>query len=335
MATVRAAGIRSFADVVRELGADPVTFVRAAGLDVAVLDHDEVPIAEARLADLLEQAASGLGCADLGLRMAARHDLDTLGPLAVMLANCRTGADALAATQRYLAVHADAVHVDLVADPGGQPGLIALRYRGQLPGPPPVQAMDAGIGFLHRALGLLFGDDYGLVDVWLSYQPVAGPECYRRFYGVPVRFATADSLLRVREDLLERPVTGAREELRRQAEAYLRTLLPQTGDVPGRVRTVIDELLVFGAVPMRTVARTLAMHPRTLQRRLAEHGTTYAHIVDNLRRDRARHYLIETRLPFQVVSTRLGFAEQATFSRACHRWWGVPPRRVRAPGGPR
>ncbi|MEU4163477.1 AraC family transcriptional regulator ligand-binding domain-containing protein [Actinoplanes sp. NPDC026670] len=411
MATVRAAGIRGFAEVVRELGADPLPFVRAAGLDPAVLDHDDLPIEQSRLSTLLQSAAAGLNCPDLGLRMAARHGLDTLGPLAVMLANCRTGADALATTQRYLTVHSDALHVDQIPDPDGVPGAIALRYRGHPPGPPPVQATDAGIGFLHRALCLLFAapdapdaalraDDaagagsygYGLLDVRLSYYPaeypspdrssdrfsdrfsgrssdrspdrssdrspvrssegspvcssgrasdrtpvhdpdpssVAGAGCYERFYRAPVRFGEPESLLRVPEALLARPISGAHEDLRIRAEAYLRTLLPDVDDMTGQIRTVIDGMLVFGAVPMEAVARALSLHPRTLQRRLAAQGTTFAHIVDNIRRDRARQYLTETTMPFGDVSSRLGFAEQATFSRACHRWWGVPPRRVRA-----
>ncbi|BEL05110.1 AraC family transcriptional regulator [Actinoplanes sichuanensis] len=330
MATVRAAGIRGFAEVIRELGADPVVFVRAAGLDPAVLDHDDLPIEQSRLATLLQVAAADLNCPDLGLRMAARHGLDTLGPLAVLLANCRTGADALATTQRYLTIHSDALHVDQIPDPDSRPGTIALRYRGHPPGPPPVQAMDAGIGFLHRALCLLFGGDYGLLEVRLSYRPTADAGRYRDFYRVPVRFGRPESLLRVPETLLARPITGAHEDLRVRAEAYLRTLLPDVDDMTGRIRTVIDGMLVFGAVPMEAVARTLALHPRTLQRRLAAQGTTFAHIVDNIRRDRARHYLTETTMPFGDVSARLGFAEQATFSRACHRWWGVPPRRVRA-----
>ncbi|GAA2706571.1 AraC family transcriptional regulator [Actinoplanes palleronii] len=334
MATIRAAGIRGFALVVRQLGADPAPLVRSAGLDVAVLDHDDVPIADWRLAALLEHAAHELNCPDLGLRMAASHGLDTLGPLAVLLANCRTGADALAATERYLAVHSDALHVDLTADPRGEPGVIALRYRGQHgSGAPPVQAMDAGIGFLHRALGLLFGTDYGLLGVELSYRPVAGAGCHRRFFGAPVHAGATESVLRVPAELLARPVAGAREGLREQAEAYLRTLLPAAGELTGRVRAVVDDFPVLGAMPLDTIAGLLAMHPRTVQRRLAELGTTYEKIVDGVRRDRARHYLTETHLPFHDVSARLGFAEQATFSRACHRWWGVPPRRVRAPGG--
>lgn len=330
MATIRAAGIRSFAQVVHGLGADPSPFVHAAGLDVAVLDHDDVPIADWRLATLLERAARDLDCADLGLRMAARHDLDTLGPLAGMLANSATGADALAAAERYLAVHADALHVDLTGDPLGEPGVVALRYRGNHTGKPPVQALDAGIGFLHRALCLLLGDDYGLLGVHLAYRPAANPGCYHRHFGAPVTFGTPESLLRVPAGLLARPVAGAQETQRVKAEAVLRTLLPEPDHVVGRIRAAVDESLP-GPVPMDAVAHRLVMHPRTLQRRLAEHGTTYAHIVDNVRRDRARRYLTETRLPFHDVSARIGFAEQATFSRACHRWWGVPPRCVRRP----
>ncbi|MBB4753800.1 AraC family transcriptional regulator [Actinoplanes lobatus] len=332
MATVRAAGIRGFAGVVRGLGADPAPLVRAAGLDTAVLDHDDVPIADWRLAALLQHSAERLDCPDLGLRMAARHDLDTLGPLAALLANCRTGADALAATERYLAVHSDALRVDRIPDPDGRPGVTALRYRQTRAGLRPVQATDAGIGFLHRAMRRLFGGDYGLIDVRLDYRPTADPGAYLRFFGAPVRFGAPESLLRVPDELLTRPVDGAREELRDRAESYLRIILPGADDMIGRIRAVVGESLDFGPVPIEILSNRLALHPRTLQRRLAQLGTTYAGIVDDVRRDRARLYLTGTRLPFHHVSARLGFAEQATFSRACHRWWGVPPRRVRAPG---
>ena len=39
--------------------------------------------------------------------------------------------------------------------------------------------------------------------------------------------------------------------------------------------------------------------------------------------------LAGTDLPLTRISTLLGFAEQATFTRSCRRWWGTTPTAVR------
>ncbi|MEU4620330.1 AraC family transcriptional regulator ligand-binding domain-containing protein [Actinoplanes sp. NPDC023801] len=79
MATTRSAGIRGLAVIAGRCGGEPAALVRAVGLDPAVLDHDDIPVAEHRLARLLDHAARELDLPDLGLRMAAEHDLGMLG----------------------------------------------------------------------------------------------------------------------------------------------------------------------------------------------------------------------------------------------------------------
>lgn len=333
--TIRAAGVRGFATEVRILGADPTAFVRAVGLAPEVLDHDDIPIAEARLVALLEKAAGDLACPDLGLRIAARHDLGMLGPLALVIANSGTAEQAFVAATRYLGFHSDALRLWRTDDPHGDPRVVAIRYDGHDPVVPPVQAMDAGLGFVHRALELMLGENYGLVSVELSYEPAAPLEVYRTFYGVPVATGAGAAFLRVRAGIFDQPILGARDSLRVQAETYLRTLLPDPADVVARVQRIIRETLVIGSVPLPTVARMLRIEPRTLQRRLADLGVSFTRIVDDVRRDEARRLLTLTDLSFLEVSSRLGFAEQATFSRASRRWWGVPPRGVRARSGTR
>ena len=73
------------------------------------------------------------------------------------------------------------------------------------------------------------------------------------------------------------------------------------------------------------VATQFALHPRTLQRRLAAEGTTFADLVDHLRRDMAVRYLRDTDLGLDHLSRELGYAEQSVLTRSCRRWFGQRP----------
>jgi AraC-like DNA-binding protein len=325
MATTRSAGIRGLTAITLRGGGEPAALVRAVGLNPAVLDHDDIPVADHRLARLLDHAARELDLPDLGLRMAAEHDLGMLGPVAALLANSPTGADALRSAVRYLAVHADALHLTAGPDPLGQPGAASVGLSWNTGGPPLVHLMDAGLGFLHRAMCLLLGNGYGLLGVHLGYRPFAPLASYERFFGVPVTAEAGTCTLRVRDEVFRMPIAGADADLHRRAEASLTLLSPSDADVLGRVRG----LLRSGPVSLAAVAGSMAMHPRTLQRRLDGHGIGFAALVDGIRRDEARRLLAETTIPIHDVSARVGFAEQATLTRACHRWWGASPRSIR------
>ena len=72
-------------------------------------------------------------------------------------------------------------------------------------------------------------------------------------------------------------------------------------------------------------ADRFGLHPRTLQRRLAAESLVFEGIVEQVRRNRAETYLAESAIPMSHVAAMLGYAEQASFNRACHRWFGSTP----------
>ena len=78
------------------------------------------------------------------------------------------------------------------------------------------------------------------------------------------------------------------------------------------------------------VAKALHMHPRTLQRRMREEGTTFEAIKDEARRDLAQRYLSQPDLPFTQITALLGYSEQSAFGRSCRRWFDMTPREARA-----
>ncbi len=74
----------------------------------------------------------------------------------------------------------------------------------------------------------------------------------------------------------------------------------------------------------------LGMSERTLQRRLAEAGTTFGAELERARRERAFRLVSQTDLRVKEIAKELGFADSSTFARAFRRWFAASPGALRA-----
>jgi AraC-like DNA-binding protein len=77
------------------------------------------------------------------------------------------------------------------------------------------------------------------------------------------------------------------------------------------------------------VAKQLHVSTRTLKRRLAEQGTSFSDILDDMRRQRALLLLENRELAIGEVAARLGYTEVPTVTRAFRRWTGKTPAAYR------
>ena len=112
---------------------------------------------------------------------------------------------------------------------------------------------------------------------------------------------------------------------------YLDTILDRHD--PGMVtpvRELVRQLLPAGAATQPVIARQFRLHPKGLQRRLATEGTTFAGIVDDVRREMAQRYLRDTDMTLSHLARELGYAEQSVLTRSCRRWFGSSPASLRA-----
>lgn len=104
-----------------------------------------------------------------------------------------------------------------------------------------------------------------------------------------------------------------------------------------RVRVLVTQRVAAGAA-MEAVASDLGMSGRTLRRRLAEEGTSYQALLDEVRESLALEMLGTGRLPVEDVALRLGYAEASSFIHAFRRWRGTTPaahqRALREAGDP-
>lgn len=102
-----------------------------------------------------------------------------------------------------------------------------------------------------------------------------------------------------------------------------------------RVENTLLELLPSGRTQIDDVARELALSRRSLQRRLAEEGTSWKDVLNSAREQLALHYLANTALGASEVSFLLGFEDPNSFFRAFRRWTDATPeawREAQRPG---
>lgn len=333
-ARVRAASLHGFGPLVEDLGGDPLRLLERFGIPTSVLDDDDALISITAHDLMLDAAADELGCPDLGLRLAERQDLGILGPLAVAIESSSTVAEALECVTRFMFVHSPALRIGVEEDPQGVAAIVAVTYRKDLrESPYSPQAMELGLALLLRIASTLLGGIEGLRSVELPHAPLSPVARYTEVFGVTTRFHSPVAALRVDRHLLDARFSAADEAIRAVALAHLTAnhTNPE-GLAAVRVRGALTEGL--GTVPpsLKQVARLLAVHPRTLQRRLAAEGTTYESVLDDVRRVAAGRYVTGTDLPFAQVASLLGFSEQSALSRAVRRWYGVSPRALRRDG---
>jgi AraC-like DNA-binding protein len=97
-----------------------------------------------------------------------------------------------------------------------------------------------------------------------------------------------------------------------------------------RVRLLVVQQLSTGGATHDWVSRRLGMHPRTMQRRLVEEGTTFEKIKDEVRRELVRKLVERPDMPaFASVAGMLDYAEPSALTRSCHRWFGASPTELR------
>ncbi len=330
VAMVRVQAVRGYRELVTELGGDPARLLRAAKIKGAAFDQPASFISFGAVVELLERSAQELTCADFGLRLAARQDIGILGPLAVAMRYSATVGQAMRCASKYIYVHNAAIGFSVRADEGDDRALFTFEVLSEH-GPHCAQMIEHGVGITWRIVSMLSAGRSHLNRVWLPHPAVASRATYRGHLRAPVEFNAPLTGLAIDRTDLDLSLGEHNEELHALAVDYLNVRFPaRRTSLPVQVRMVIEQLLGTGACGYAEVADALSMHPRTLQRRLREAGTTFEDIKDEARRDLALRYLAHPEVPLTQVTALLDYREQSALTRSCQRWFATTPRALRA-----
>ena len=155
---------------------------------------------------------------------------------------------------------------------------------------------------------------------------------YEKHFGCPVYFETERDALLVSEDSMDAPNKLGDQTIASFFDHHLEQELATLTDDKGleqSVRRTVANVLSEGVPTLSHIASELGIGPRTLQRRLSDHGHSFQSVVDAARHELAQRLLRETEYSLVEVAFLTGFSEQSGFTRAFKRWAGQTPRSYR------
>jgi AraC-like DNA-binding protein len=311
----------------RHRGVDPLPALARAGIPPVLLDSPLARISQQQYAGLL-----------LALRHVLRDELWGLvgrpvrpGTFALCMGHLvrhGTLGEALRAGFSFY----DLVLDDFVARLSTEDGMARIRIALRRPANPRLEyAIRAFMLFTFVSASWLVARRIPLVG--LDYTAGMQSSETSRVYQAPIRFGQPQVGMYFEARWLELPVVQNAQSLREflaGAPSNLIVRYRDSSSVTDRIRRLLRKRLGEELPSLEEVGEALAVTPQTLRRRLREEGRGFQQIKDELRRDAAIEYLLQTRVPLLEIANRVGFSEASTFHRAFKHWTGVAPGEYRS-----
>jgi len=312
-------------------GLDGRALLREAGVEPVLLRKPDARVPGGVADVLLSKAAAAIPDAAFGLR-AVRcwhpSNLGALGHAWLASSTLRTG---LLRLERYGRLLVGRSPIRIVDGREGLRLVYSDRRRD-----PVLRAIgtDLALSLIVDMCRMNYGAWLRPVEVRLARQPPASVDPYRGYFGCPVHFNAPDDSFLLSPRIVGELLPSGNRKLAGLLDGVLISELAALDrrDIPARCRAALLDHLASGAMSEQAMARELHMSRRSLQRKLAEAGTTYQRLADDTRRDLALRYMEEGARTATDVTFLLGFSDLSAFTRAFRRWTGVSPTRYRARG---
>lgn len=263
----------------------------------------------------------------LGLHLGQLLNIRSHGFLGYAVLSSRTIGEATDLAVRYFRTRTSLLEIRLFRE--GDMAVIQLDERVPL-GPLQVLILDALMSLFIVCGQQLTGRKFS-ADMRLTYAEQPHHAELRALLGERLSFDCAFTQVRFPRIGLQIPLGLPDPQLlamaQAQCEAELQRLHDEGGLLPD-VRRVIKRHLAETPT-LERVADELHFSPRTLRRRLAELGTSFQMILEQLRRGRAVELLLHSVLSVEQISAELGYLDPSNFGRAFRRWTGQSPRAYR------
>lgn len=329
---IRANILAGFRDGLTARGIDIDELLSEVGIARVALKDPASELPLDAVAKFMERAAERANDPGLGLALAETYPQGGTGLLGYLVMHARTVREALQSLTRYAALllHPNPVTFREEADGATLSWCFPTRRNARR-----IQFASFANALLVLRLRRIAGREWVPLAVELEHPELPCTPKLQRIFGPRVTYNARENSIAIDTATLQRTTDGADPHLYRilqeSGEAKLRRLSSRP-DLLARTARAIMETLSTDPPLLEHIADRMRMTPRTLQNRLAQHGTTFERILSDTRRDLAERYLRDTDLPLTEIGFLLGFSEQSAFTRAARGWFGKPPSQLRKEG---
>jgi AraC-like DNA-binding protein len=317
----------AYAYAIRE-GLEVGPLLRKAGLTPQLVDDSAVRLSVKSQIAFLNLVASSLGDDLLGFHLAQDFDLREIGMLYYVMASSDTLGDALQRAARYGKMVNEGMQLKYQENEWLN---FAFEYIGVARHQDRHQIEFFMVAII-RLVRHLSGFNLFPERVNLMHHRDRFHLPFKKFFGCEVAFGSGRDEIAFASTIRPAPLSSA--------DSYLNALLIAQCEQsrasrlrPAELRISVENeivpLLPHGNAQAPAIARRLGMSQRTLARRLASEGSSFTAVLDELRRDLAKHYLSEAGVPITTIAWLLGYQEVSAFTHAFKRWTGKTPKQAR------
>jgi AraC-like DNA-binding protein len=184
-----------------------------------------------------------------------------------------------------------------------------------------------GVGYMIDTVRTYAGRRW-MPDVVMTALPAGGPRAeLESIFGTNISHGHAKAGIEFDAELLERSLAHAAPAV--QLPLCAEPEIPDQRDELASIEAVMTLALHEGYPRIDWVAAKLGASRRSLQRRLAAHGSSFNAVRDKVLWRRAALLVGDGRTAITEISLSLGYADTAHFTRAFRRWTGMAPSTYR------
>jgi AraC-like DNA-binding protein len=302
--------------------------LRKAELSPEQIADPGAPLEVRRQIKFLNLVAEALNDDLLGFHLSQNFDLRAVGLLHYVLASSATLNEAMQRAARYSSIINESItlilregkEIDLAFEPVG-----VSRHLDR-------HQMEFWMAALMRGCRQLTNRNLTADKVSFVHHGSAASEL-RSFYRCELRFGAEADEMTFPLSIRDAPIVSVDPYLNKLLTKYCEEALAHRkiyrSALGVSVENAIAVLLPHGKAQVSVIARKLGMSRRTLARRLAAEGLTFAGVLHALRHDLAKRHLADRDLSISNVAWLLGYSDVSAFSNAFRRRTGMSPGMMR------
>jgi AraC-like DNA-binding protein len=306
-----------------ERGLAPHAVFRQAGISEEALGRERVVLSTEQLFALHRAIAELSNDPAIGLKLGTEDRIERFDPIGIAALCAGSLHEAVERVARYKQLTCpETIHVSTRSDE------LTIRYEWSLARDcePPLlldQCFAWSICVARRGTGR------AVTPKRVEFaRPPSHRDMYRAHFGCPVQFKARRNAIVFRMEDAARPFVTHNPDLLGIVASNLEEELTQRlaeRTVRDQVKDALKRLLAGQAPRLEDVARQIGIGTRTLQRRLTQEDASFQSLVNDARRELARHYLLQHSLELDETAYLLGYEDANSFFRAFHRWEGTSP----------
>jgi len=315
-------------DLIHELGVDPDEIAREVKIKPEALRGGDFFLNTANVASFFEVASMATNRPDFAMLLSSRRDLSPMGPIWLAMNSADNVREKLECLVKFCPLHTKGICINLEPSP---PNSMVLIYSlATSSNKNDRQVIELGLSLICGEIRKSCGENWQPVSVQFCHAALADESSYKKMFGNSVSFNSDRNALVLNTETLKTPLLSTSTELHINQTRLLKRQIDANKRIAFEVENCIRSLLPFSPCSRKTIAQSLHLSERSLQRRLIDEGTTFRDMLNEVRLDIAMKYLLQSKLHIHDIAEIIGFSETSAFTRSFKTQYGKSPRAIRS-----